>query len=161
MTDEQPSAVDTGDVDIPSETTLRRAHVVDLYRKGCTFQQIGDELGVTRQRANKIYWEAMDAVLDKAVSARRAEMAEQLEEVVRVASVVMAKDHEAHSNGRLVTHEDGSAVLDDGPKLDAGRTIIAAQARFSKLIGADAVVKVETDSTLRYEVIGISPDDVV
>lgn len=129
-----------------------------MYRRGHTFQQIGDGLGVTKQRAHQIYWEAMDAVITRSVDARRAEMADQLAEVVRVASKVMAADHIAHSNGKVVTLTDESGeakpVLDDGPKLDAGRTIIAAQARLAKLIGADAPTSVAVDATVNYTVGG-------
>jgi hypothetical protein len=159
--------LDTSPLDDGDEPAVRRARVVRRYRAGRTFEQIGTELGVSRQRAHQIYWEAMDAVIDREVSSRRAEMADQLDEVMRVASAVMAADHIAHSNGRVVTLTDPDTgdevpVLDHAPKLDAGRTIIAAQARLSKMIGADAATKVESEvSVLRYEVAGIEPGDVV
>jgi imidazole glycerol phosphate synthase subunit HisF len=146
-----PLDTDTLDGDEPS---VRRARVVRLRRAGKTFEDIGTELGVSRQRAHQLYWEAMDAVVDREVTARRTEMAEQLDEVVRVASQVMAADHIAHSNGRVVTDAAGNTVLDDGPKLDAGRTITAALARLSKMIGADAATQVAQDVTVNYTVGG-------
>lgn len=158
--------LEPGPLDPKAETAVRRAAVVDRYRLGRTFKQIGDELGFSMQRAHQIYWEAMDAVQDKSVSARRAQMADQLDEVIRVASEVMSADHIAHSNGRVVMMTDPetgeeSPVLDHSPKLDAGRTIIAAQARFAKMIGADVPAKVEHDSTVRYEVVNADVDGVV
>lgn len=166
MADTQPPTLEPGPLDRNAETAVRRAAVVDRYRLGRTFKQIGAELGFSTQRAHEIYWDAMNAVQAKSVEARRAQMADQLDEVVRVASAVMAKDHIAHSNGRVVMtlNEDGEEmpVLDDGPKLDAGRTIIAAQARLARMIGADAATKVESEvSVLRYEVVGVDTEGVV
>lgn len=158
--------LEPGPLDPNAETAVRRAAVVDRYRLGRTFKQIGEELGFSTQRAHEIYWDAMNAVQRKSVEARRAQMEDQLDEVVRVASRVMAADHIAHSNGRVVTMTDAAGkevpVLDDGPKLDAGRTIIAAQARLAKMIGADAATKVESEvSVLRYEVVGTDVGGVV
>lgn len=166
MTDHNPR-LEPGPLEPDAEPAVRRAAVVDRYRLGRTFKQIGAELGFSMQRAHQLYWEAMDAVIARSVDAQRAEMTDQLAEVVRVASLVMASDHIAHSNGRVVSMTDpetgeDSPVLDDGPKLDAGRTIIAAVARLAKMIGADAATKVESDvSILRYEVAGVDVDGVV
>lgn len=151
MTNTNPLDTEHLDGDEPS---MRRARVVRLRRAGKTFEDIGIELNVSRQRAHQLYWEAMDAVVDREVSARRTEMAEQLDEVVRVAAAVMASDHIAHSNGRVVVGADGRALLDDGPKLDAARTIIAAHARLAKMIGADAATQVAQDVTVNYTVGG-------
>jgi len=158
MANTDPPTLEPGPLDRNAETAVRRAAVVDRYRLGWTFKQIGEELGFSTQRAHEIYWEAMHAVEAKSVEARRAQMADQLDEVVRVASQVMATDHIAHSNGRVVTMTDQAGkevpVLDDGPKLDAGRTIIAAQARLAKMIGADAATQVSQDVTVNYTVGG-------
>jgi hypothetical protein len=139
-----------------------RATVVDLHRHGKTFAQIGKDLGFSKQRAHALYWEAMDSVVDQAVKAHRAAMVEEIIEVIRVANEVMHTEHLAHSNGRVVTVKDADGVertvLDDAPRLDAGRTIIAAHARLSRLVGADAATKVETDlNVLKYEVVGVDP----
>lgn len=166
MAEQQPNPVDTGTVDAPTnpaETAERRALVVDLHHAGKTFQQIGDQLGVSRQRAHFIYWDTIDAIPARSVEAARTAQTEMLSEVVRVAAEVMASEHLAHSNGRLITKTDGTAVLDDGPKLDAGRTIIAALARLAKTLGTDAPVKTEVDLSggVRYEVVGVDPGGVV
>ncbi|HEX3781723.1 MAG TPA: helix-turn-helix domain-containing protein [Pseudonocardiaceae bacterium] len=149
-------------VDPELTSSERRAEVVDLYRQGLTFQVIGDQLGFSRQRAHQLYWEAMRAVVEEAVSAHRAAMVEEIAEIIRVASQVMHGQHYAHSNGRVVTdpHTD-KPLLDDGPKLDAARTIIAAQARLAKVLGADAATKVESDVSLKYEVVGVEVSDLV
>lgn len=161
----QDDSLDTEPPDNPLEVAQRRAQIIDMHHAGHTFQQIGDRFGISRQRAHEIYWDAIDAIPAKAVGSHRAVMVEQLAEVVRVANEVMASAHLAHSNGRVVMLKDADGedvpVHDDGPKLDAARTIIAAQARLAKLIGADAPTQVEQSGSVAITVNGVNPQDVV
>lgn len=140
----------------------RRAHVAELRRDGNTFEQIGKQLGCSRQRAHTIYREACAAVLAPAVEAMRAEHLAELAEAREMALGVMRRDHVAHSNGRVIVIDD-VPVLDDGPKLDAARTLATLHAREAKLVGADAPQRVEAslDGALRYEVVGVPVQDVV
>lgn len=144
MTDPDEDLVD----DDPLEPAqVRRAQVVDMHRRGLTFEAIGQQMGFSRQRAHEIYWKAMNSVQAQAVNAYRAQMVEELAEIVRVANQVLHTDHFAHSNGRIVELE-GQPIIDDGPKLDAARTIIAAQARLSKVLGSDEPTRVESNATV-------------
>lgn len=148
---------------VPADADFeRRAEIVDLYRQGHTFTAIGKKFDISRQRAHQLYWQAMDSVVAESVTAHRAAMVEELAEVIRVANQVMHADHYAHSNGRVVTNPDSSLpLLDDGPKLDAARTIVAAHARLARLLGADAATKVEGNVSLTYQVVGVDPADLV
>lgn len=149
---------DTSDL-FPEE---RRAQVVDLKRAGKNFRQIGETMGFTKQRAHQLYWEAMHGVEERAVSAHRAELIEIMNEVIDVANEIMHTQHLAHSNGRVVLHPDTQQpVADSAPRLDAGRTITSAVARLSKLVGADAATKVEGDMSLKYEIVGIDPTELL
>lgn len=156
------TAVDPGRVDKPRgrESAVLRAEVVDLYRLGLTFEAIGKRLGFSRQRAHKLYWDAMHAVQMQAVDTHRAAMIDELAEAVRVAARILHTDHIAHSNGRVVYADDGSPVIDDGPKMDAARTIISAHARLAKLLGADAPVKSEVSAgvEINYTIRGVDTD---
>lgn len=149
------------------EPAERRAAVVDLHRQGKTFTEIGEQLGFSKQRAHQLYWEAMNGVVDQAVTAHRAALIEIMNEVIDVANQIMHKDHIAHSNGRVVMMKGDDKierpVLDDGPKLDAGRTITNAVARMAKLVGADAPTKTELDGVqkVRYEIVGINPEELL
>lgn len=174
---------DTGQPDKPRRRpTARGIQVVDLYRQGLTFQAIGDQLHITRQTACEHYWSTMNAVAAQTVEAHRAAMVDELGEVVRVANSIMHSRHVVVSNGHVVSEIIGHHPLfdeetgephpkagepiygepleDHGPKLDAGRTIIAAHTRLSKLIGADAPVKTELsgDMELNYTIRGIDAD---
>lgn len=148
-----------------AETAARRAWVVQRHHEGWTFDRIAKALNISQPRAHEIYWDAIDAIPAKAVGSHRAAMVEQLAEVVRVANEVMASAHLAHSNGRVVMLKDAEGadvpVQDDGPKLDAARTIIAAQARLARLVGADAPTQVEQSGSVAITVNGVNPQDVV
>lgn len=149
-----------------AETQARRAWVVQRHHEGWTFERIGAALNVSQPRAHEIYWDAINSIADPVVKSVKAAHTELLGEVIRVANEVMTAQHLAHSNGRVVMIEDedgvATPVLDDGPKLDAGRTIIAASARLMKMLGGDAPTQVETEvSVLRYEVVGTDVGGVV
>lgn len=156
----EPESVEDDDFDPPITTVQeRRARVVGLYRQGLTFREVGERMSFSEQRAHKLYWDAMHAVEEREVSAHRAAMIDEIAAVVRVANRVMHKDHVAHSNGRvMVDPETGQKMIDDGPKLDAARTVIAAQARLAKLLGADAPTQVETSSTVTTYSVDLGAD---
>jgi hypothetical protein len=126
----------------------KRAKVVELRREGLTFAAIGEQMGFSHQRAQVLYRQALAAVVAPAVEALRAEHLRETAEARATAMRVMGSEHVAHSQGRVVldpvTHEK---LLDDGPKLDAARTLMAVQAREAKLVGADAPTRVEASVT--------------
>lgn len=146
----------------------RRARVADMRRQRMSFTAIGKELGVSRQRAREIYREACAAILAPAIEALRAEHLAETEEARLVALRVMRRDHVVVSQGHIVSeitgHDEagepiyGDPLVDDGPKLDAARTLIAIQQREMRLVGGDAPAKVEQAGAVRVEFVGIDPE---
>jgi hypothetical protein len=147
----------------------RRAKVVALRRQRLSFEAIGQELGVTRQRAWTIYQDAVASVPVADVELHRLEMLEQLDEAERAVLAVLHANHIVVSNGHVVSEivghhplftDEGEAhpqagepiygepLTDHGPVLDAARTLVAIQARKAKLVGADAAVKTELNQTI-------------
>lgn len=148
----------------------RRAKVVALRRQRLSFEQIGHELRVTRQRAWAIYQDAVASVPVADVELHRLEMLEQLDEAERAVLAVLHANHVMVSNGHVVSeivdhfplfdeatgepHPKGGEPIygdpltDHGPILDAARTLVALQARKAKLVGADAAVKTELNQTI-------------
>jgi hypothetical protein len=158
------------------ESARRAAHVMAARRRGVSFEEIGKTLGVTRQRAHQIYVATLRDIPATEVAEYRAEQAERLDELLREAYAVLGRDHVTVSNGKVVrmgrpfVNDDGVAevdagrgevVLDDGPKLQAIRTILDIEARRAKLFGLDTPVRQELalDGALRYEIVGINPED--
>lgn len=137
-------------------TAETRAKVAKMAAEGMTFEAIGKELGFSKQRANAIFWSACAAIESPAVEALRSQHLAETARAREIAQDVMERDHLAHSQGRVVMLEnqetgEKTPLLDDGPKLDAARTLIAIQAREAKLVGADAPSKVEADVTGRVD----------
>ncbi|WP_084965269.1 sigma factor-like helix-turn-helix DNA-binding protein [Thermoactinospora rubra] len=127
-----------------------------LRRQGQTFEEIGEQLGVTRQRAHQIYWQTLREIPAQQVAEYRAEQAERLDELLRKAHEVLQRRHITVSNGQVV-RLDGQPVEDDGPTLMAIKTILAIEERRAKLFGLDTPVKqqVEVDGGVRYEIVGV------
>lgn len=131
----------------------KRAKVVELRRQGLTFAAIGQEMGFSYQRAQTLYRQALAAVVSPAVEALRAEHLEELAEARERVLGVMRTDHVVVQQGHVVskvigTDDEGKPIygdplIDDGPVLDAARTLATLQARESRLVGADAPQKVE------------------
>lgn len=138
------------------DSQRQKAEVMRLRRTGTTFQEIGDELGVTRQRAHQIYTKALKEIPAQEVTEYRAEQADRLDALLVKANEVLARQHITVSNGKVVML-DGRPVPDDGPTLDAIKTVLAIEDRRAKLLGLDTPVKqqLQTDQTITYAFEGI------
>ncbi len=142
------------------EVARRRERAIELRIAGWQWQAIADELGYSdRGAACKDVSRALEAahaeMKDSAAALVQLEN-ERLDAVQRVAMEVMSKDHIHVSNGRIVRHEDGSPVLDDGPKLAAVGKVVQVSESRRKLLGLDAPTKQEiTGQELKITVVGV------
>lgn len=148
-----------GDTRTPArkeDSQRRRADVMRLRRTGATFEEIGDRLGITKQAVHKIYTKALAEIPAQEVTEYRAEQADRLDALLVKANEVLARQHITVSNGKVVML-DGRPVPDDGPTLDAIKTVLAIEDRRAKLLGLDTPVKqqLQTDQTITYAFEGI------
>lgn len=143
-------------------TAELRAKVVALRREGATFQAIGEECGFSKQRAHEVYHEALDSIPAMEIKQYRAEQQERLDQLLRLANDVIGRDHVIVSQGRVMyeTTATGDKVrlLDDGPKLQAARTILAIEERRAKLLGLDAPVKTDVSGETSVKVVLVGVD---
>lgn len=162
--------------DLTEEDQQRRiARIFDLRREGATFQQIGDDLGLSRQRAHQIYRDALAAIPSESVALYRAEQAERLDDMLRRAYVVLNAGHPLVQSGRVVRRgeavldDEGRPVIDDaageelrdaGPVLAAIKVVLQVEERRARLFGLDAPVRAELSGGVQvsYQVQGI-PDE--
>ena len=153
MTDRRPP-------DQVEESAHRRAKVVALRRTGMTFEDIGEQLGITKQAAHKLWHKTMKGIPVVEVEAYRAEQRMRLDALLQRANEILDAKHVVVQHGRVV-ELDGEPLRDRGPELDAIKAILDIESRRAKLDGTDTPVKqqLEVDGGLRYEVVGISPDD--
>ena len=63
-------------------------------------------------------------------------------------------------HGKVITDPaTGGAMLDDGPVVSAAATLMRIGESRRKLLGLDAPATAVVDSTVRYEVVGVAPED--
>lgn len=145
-------------IDSPA-TAERDAQAARLRADGRTYQQIADELGYAdRGEAWRGVNRARQSVLKEPAEALIRAEAAQLDELYVAALEVLERDHITVSHGEVVMH-NGEPVLDDGPKLAAIRELRQIRESFRKLHGLDAEKKVNVSGGVRYEVVGINPED--
>lgn len=71
---------------------MRRARVIEARRQHMTYAEIGQELGVSMQRAHEIYFEALDAIPAQQVELHRAEATELAHAAIDDLRLI-ARDH--------------------------------------------------------------------
>jgi DNA-binding transcriptional MerR regulator len=142
------------------ETQERRAEVVRLRRRGVSFEDIGDALGVTKQRAHQIYRAALDEIPAQEVAEYRAEQAERLDEMLRKAYEVLERKHITVNNGKVI-YLGEEPMEDDAPTLMAIKTILQIEERRAKLLGLDTPVvqKVAGEMQVTYAFEGVNMED--
>lgn len=163
----------------PTLAARERARAAaELRSKGWTYQRIADHLGyASRTSAESAVKREFERIVAPGVEMLRKSQQEALDRMKAQAFEVMERQHLSVSNGHIVgagcspEHAAGHPglamadcygppVLDDGPKLDAIKTLVQVFTRESKLHGVDAQVKVEREEsgTVRIEIVGVDTD---
>lgn len=132
------------------------------YIKGSTQQRIAAEYGITPQAVSEIIKRAREQIPPQDKAAALEEQLELIRELRRralelvdmaPAPVFVGKD------GTIAYDEDGNPVKDYSFRLKA----MDAAARFAdieaKRLGLDAATKIETSGSVRFELVGISVED--
>ncbi|MFJ4682048.1 hypothetical protein [Streptomyces sp. NPDC088789] len=109
-------------------------------------------------------WRAVQRCRETALREAGAELIEsearQLDDMFAVALDILERDHIMVSHGRVVCDGDGQPLRDDGPKLAALREMRQIRESYRKLYGADQPAKVEHSGGVKYELVGVDPQDV-
>lgn len=130
-----------------------------------TFQQIADTVGYSSKGDA---WRAIEkcrkAVLQAAGAELIASEAALLDDQFVAAMEVLDRDHVVVSHGKVITMADPDTqeekpLLDDGPKLAALREMRAIRESYRKLLGIDQPTQVAVSGSVKYEIVGVSPED--
>jgi predicted DNA-binding protein (UPF0251 family) len=136
--------------------------VVDLKRAGLSFQQIADELEISKSAAHRAFQRARKR-LHEATSEDVAEwVAEQVGRIQLEREAVMDVLEARHvhvSNGVLVRDQDGKPILDDAPVLQAVDRLVKLDDQETKLLGRYPKAEVDLSGSLRIELVGIDTAD--
>ncbi len=145
----------------------RDAECARMRAAGYLLREIADHVGLqTESAVQKAIERALRDVQAPAVEALRAQQQSVIDQIKSTALDIMARDHLAHSNGRVVMNEDPitgelTPVLDDGPKLSAIGQLRQLLEREAKLHGVDSPIRtvVEGDE-LVIRIKGVDTDAV-
>lgn len=157
------------------ENAHRDAEACNLRTQGLTYQQIADRLGWTDKSAayaavNRaladITREPAEALLHFEVERLDAEL-QRLNEYEAEARTVLKNPHIMVNNGRVILHPGTDEPMeDDAPVLQALDRLVKIEdarrrnaERRAKLLGLDAEQKVNVSGSVKYEVIGVNPED--
>jgi hypothetical protein len=141
-------------------TAQRDARAAELRDQNWTLQAIADELGYhdrthARQGIRRALREIVRGPAEKLLQSHL----ERLESLYEIAMDVAEAEHVVVSHGRIVTGADGQPLTDHGPKLAAVREARATLNSFWDLTGMKQPTKVALSGSVRYEVVGVDPDD--
>ncbi len=115
----------------------QRAKVVALRRQRLSFNEIGHELGVTKQRVYAIYKDALAEIPALQVEAHRAESLALIDDALNDL-LLIARNH-AHPRA-----------------VEAWGQIRMWEERKARLLGLDAETKVAVRGEVRYEIVGVN-----
>ncbi|CAM5623361.1 helix-turn-helix domain-containing protein [Streptomyces aurantiogriseus] len=151
---------------VPTITTAEKtARALELHRDGWTYQAIADELGYShRSNVRKVIRAAVRDVIKGPAEQLLALHMDRLENLYEIAMEVAEADHVVVSHGKVVTMPDPETgeekpLKDNGPTLAALREARTTLESFRKLVGLDAEQKINVSGGVRYEVVGINPED--
>ncbi|MEU9792893.1 helix-turn-helix domain-containing protein [Streptomyces sparsogenes] len=139
------------------EGAERDAEAARLRARGLSYRAIAAELGVDLHTAHNAVKRALAAIVQEpAEDVRRMEL-ERLDALYEAAMGVLEREHVTVSQGKIIYQGD-EPLLDDGPVLQAIDRLLRIQERRAKLLGLDAATKTQVSGGVRYELVGIDPE---
>jgi hypothetical protein len=152
---------------VRSMDTVRRDAAAAEYwaEHRCTYQEIADRFGYyDRSEAWRGIQKAKQDVALPAVTKLRQTEAEQLDALYVLAMEIIERDHVTVSHGKVITMVDPETgeekpLLDDGPRLQAIQTALRIRDQYQTLHGLKRPAKVEHSGGVKYEVVGVDPED--
>lgn len=136
------------------------AQIARLYSEGgMTFREIGDQLGISKWAAINAYRRAVRSVIQEAGEGALRVQIDRLEYLFAKVMEVAEEDHLVVSHGHIVTDADGNPLRDHAPVLAAVREARQCMESFHALTGMKQPAKIEHSGGVRYEVVGVSPED--
>ncbi len=140
------------------ESAKRDAAAADLRADGRSFQQIADELGFAdKGEAHHAVQRALRAIVQEPAERLRTLELARLDSMYEAAMGVLERQHVTVSHGKIV-YAGKEPLIDDGPVLQAIDRLLKIQERRARLLGLDAATKTQISGGVRYELVGIDPE---
>jgi hypothetical protein len=128
----------------------RRAQVVQMRLAGASFEEIGQQLGVTDSRAHQLWTDALDRTAKEPADRWRALELQRLDQLQAAATAVLHATHHVIQSAKVVVDDQGRPYVDHGPVLAAVNTLVRVMERRARVLGLDAPARVDAkvDGTL-------------
>lgn len=145
------------------------AEILRLKRTGLTYVQIGERLGISIASVHRGFYRALPTIAEPEATEFRNEHLKRLDLQREVVMDILTKKHVVIQNGHAVSEviydENGKATgygenyEDDSVVMAAVEQLRKIDESERKLLGLDARAQVEVAAAVRYEVVGLGPDD--
>jgi len=128
-----------------AETIERDARAWELRVEHLTYQEIGDQLGITKEGARQAVERHAKTIPVEAVADVKQMILDELDAMARHLHEVIERDHfRITSGGRVVMH-NGEPVLDPGPVIHAVNAYLRIIQERAKILGLYAPAKRRVD----------------
>lgn len=147
------------------EAAEQDAEIARLYAEGShSFQEIADQLGISKWAAIRGYRRAVREVVQAAGKEALSVQIDRMEYLFAKAVEVLESDHVVVSHGKVITMADPATgeekpLKDHAPALAAIREARQCLEAFQSLTGMKQPTKIEHSGGVKYEVVGVNPDD--
>jgi hypothetical protein len=153
---------------VRSLDTVRRDAAAAEYladHPGTTYEEIKERYGYAhRSDAKKAIERAKADVARPAITKLIATESEELDALYTEACAILRRNHVAVSHGHVVTWLNPETnkeepLPDDGPKLAALRVALSIRDQYENLHGLKQPAQVAVSGGVKYEVVGITAED--
>ena len=142
------------------DTARRDAVIAEQRSRSWSWRTIAEHHGMAISSCYEAYQRALAEVITPAAETVRSTELEKLDRLERSVLAVLERDHIVVQHGKVITDPaTGGPMSDDGPVVSAAATLMRIGESRRKLLGLDAPATAVVDSTVRYEIVGVSPED--
>ena len=128
-----------GDFMRTPEQIAKDNRAAEMRSQGLSYEQIGKELGYTKQAAHKAVQRAVAEIPKEGAKEVLSIELDKLDRLDRYYNSVLTRRHLRIGNtGKIVHDDEGEPVYDEGPRMDAAAGILKTQERRAKLLGLNA-----------------------
>ena len=142
-----------------AEAASRRARAVQLRLGGASFEDIGQQLGVTDTRAHQLWTDALRRTVKEPADQQRALELQRLDTLQVHLTQVLGRRHVTVSGGRIVTTDDDQPLLDDGPTVSAAQALVRVSESRRRLLGLDPPARADINARIHAEVYSVGALD--
>jgi hypothetical protein len=145
------------------DNVRRDAEAADYWAEHrCSYQEIADRFGYyDRSQAWRGIQSAKRDVAAPAITKLRQVESEELDALYVMAMEIIERNHVVVSHGQVVYGQDGNPLPDDGPRLQAIQTALRIRDQYQNLHGLKQPAKVEHSGGVKFEIVGVDPQDLV